>query len=128
MRASVASEPCAPRFTADTVIRVVPGGGDHRAIQTAAALRPSLGFPALGILMFLLACGPFPPPLRVRDLVDAAPDGPAVVRAALRELYAAGYLTVPQTRGGSGAAEVLVHRGPMARQALITAAKGEKAR
>ncbi len=125
MRASVASGPCAPCFTDETVIRVLPHLGDQRASQAAAALRPALGFPALGILMFLLTCGPFPNTFRIRDLVDAAPDGPAVVRAALRELYAAGYLTAPRTRGGSGAAEVLVRRGPMARQALIAAARGE---
>ena len=124
MRASIAPDPCAPRFTDDTAIRVVSYPGDHRAIHAAAALRPALGFPALGILAFLVTCGPFPHPLRVRDLVDAAPDGPAVVRAALRELYAAGYLTAPTTGIGTGSAEVLVHRCPMARQALIAGARG----
>ena len=125
MRASMASGPCAPCFTDETVILVVPGGGDHRAIQAAAALRPALGFPALGILMFLLTCGPFPNTFRIRDLVDASPDGPAVVRPALRELYAAGYLTVPTTGIGTGSAEVLVRRWPMA--ALTGAAKGGNA-
>ena len=126
MRASVVSGPCAPCFTDETAIRVVPDAGDHRAIQAAAAIRPALGFPALGILAFLLTCGPFPPTFRVRDLVAASPDGPAVVRPALRELYAAGYLSVPTTGIGAGSAEVLVRRWPMA--ALTGGTRGGNAR
>ena len=126
MTASVASGPCAPCFTDETAIRVVPYPRDHRVIHAAASLDPPRGFPALGILAFLLTCGPFPHPLRVRDLVDAAPDGPAVVRPALRELHAAGYLTVPTTAVGSGSAEALVRCWPMA--ALSAGTRGGNAR
>ncbi len=126
MKVCIAPDPRVPRFTDDTAIRVVPYAGDHHAIQAAAAIRPSLGFPALGILAFLLTCGPFPPTFRVRDLVAASPDGPAVVRPALRELYAAGYLTVPTTGIGAGSAEVLVRRWPMA--ALTGGTRGGNAR
>ncbi len=126
MRASAASGPCALRFTDDTTIRVAPYPGDHRAIQAAAVRRPPLGFPAFGILAFLLSCGPFPPTFRVRDLVDASPDGSAEVPPALRELSAAGYLTVTTTGISTGSAEVLVHPCPMT--APTAAARGGNAR
>ena len=125
MRASGASGPCALCFTDDTAIRVAPYPDGRRAIQAAAARRPPLGFPAFGILAFLLTCGPFPPTFRVRDLVDASPDGPAEVPPALRELSAAGYLTVTTTGIGAGVAEVLVHPCPMT--APTAAARGESA-